>query len=132
MSDTNFSLEGTVVRDPEVKFANNGKCILNFSVAVNRKKGDDEYVSYFDCTAFGVQAENAGASISKGSRVVVFGTLTQDRWGEGETKRSAVKLLVDSVGISLRFGTVVYTKAEQRGAAARPATGTPSFSDDPF
>ena len=114
MADASFSIEGSLTRDPELKFTNNGKAVCNFSVAVNRKKGDEEYVSYFDCTAFGSQAENIANSHTKGSRVVLFGTLTQDRFETQDgQKRSAVKLLVDSIGTSVRFGTTTYSKTGQ-------------------
>ena len=46
------TLIGRLTADPELKFTNKGTSVTNFSIAVNRKKGEEDYVSYFDCIAW--------------------------------------------------------------------------------
>ena len=66
------TIVGNLVRDPELKFTNNGKAYAQFSVAVTKKKGEEEYTSYFDCTIWNTHAENFANSVHKGDRVVVL------------------------------------------------------------
>jgi single-strand DNA-binding protein len=124
------TIVGNLVRDPELKFTNNGKAYAQFSVAVTKKKGEEEYTSYFDCTVWNTQAENLANSLHKGDRVVVFGTLNQDRFEKDGQKRSAVNLNVEAVGPELRFATVVVTKTTSHGP--KPETKQESFASDPF
>ena len=124
------TLVGNLVRDPELKFTNNGKSYANFSVAVSKKKGDEEYTSYFDCTlwnnASGI-AENVTNSLKKGDRVILFGSLTQDRFEKDGQKRSAVSLNVEAIGAELRFASVTISKTERKQASE-----TPTLATDPF
>ena len=121
MSDAEARLVGGLVRDPELKFTNKGLAVASFSVAVNRKKGEDDVTSYFDCTAFGSVAENVANSFKKGDRVILFGTLTQDRWEtEAGDKRSKVVVLIDAIGSEVRFGTTTYTKNAPKGEKNAP------------
>ena len=61
-------------------------------------------------------AENVGASLAKGSRVVVSGRLEQRSWEteQGE-KRSIVEIVADDVAPSLRFATAEVHKVERSG-----------------
>jgi single-strand DNA-binding protein len=107
MADSVVTIVGNVTRDPELRYANSGVSVVKMSVAVNfrrpnRQTGDmDEETSFFDVTAFGSLAENVGASVSKGNRVVVTGRLQQRSYEtqQGE-KRSAVEILADEIGPS--------------------------------
>ena len=60
-------------------------------------------MSFFDVVCWREMAENASASLGKGSRVIVTGRLEQRSWEsqEGE-KRSKVEVIADEVGPSLR------------------------------
>lgn len=124
------TIVGNLVRDPELKFTNNGKAYAQFSVAVTKKKGEEEYTSYFDCTIWNTHAENFANSVHKGDRVVVFGTLTQERFEKDGQKRSAVNLNVEAVGPELRFATVVVTKAAFNGP--KPEAKQATLASDPF
>jgi len=108
---------GRLTADPELKFTNNGMALVNFSVAVNRKKGEEEYVSYFDCTAWGTLAQGIADSLHKGDRVVVNGNLNQDRYENKEGKTvSKVILNAEAVGPDLRFATAQVTGNPFEGA----------------
>jgi single-strand DNA-binding protein len=110
---------GRLTADPEIKFTNNGTALVNFSVAVNRKKGDEEYVSYFDVTAWGTLAQGVADSLHKGDRVVVNGFLTQDRYENKEGKTvSKVVLTAEAVGPDLRFATATVQATKKKEVEA--------------
>ena len=69
-------LLGNTTADAEVKQAKSGAQYAQFSVAVG--KGKDETI-YFPVTLFGESAEAAGQMLTKGTRVLVEGTLDVDR-----------------------------------------------------
>jgi single-strand DNA-binding protein len=102
---------GRLTADPELKFTNNGMAVVNFSVAVNRKKGEEEYVSYFDCTSWGTLAQGIADSLHKGDRVIVNGNLTQDRYEKDGKTVSKTVINAEAVGPELRFATANVTAA---------------------
>jgi single-stranded DNA-binding protein len=63
------------------------------------------------------QAEQAGESLSKGSRVVVVGRLQQRTWtGDDGSARSVVEVVADELGPSLTGAAAL----GNRSTAARP------------
>ena len=66
---------GNLGKDPEMAYSANGVAYTRFSVATNYRKGDDENVEWFNCTAFGRTGEAANEYLSKGSKVYVEGRL---------------------------------------------------------
>ena len=108
-----------MVSDAELKFTNTGTAVANFSVAVNRKKGTEEHVSYFDCTAWGTLAQGVTDNLRKGQRVIVTGNLTQDRYENKEGKTvSKVILIVEGAGFDLRY-------ASEDAKSSKPKYDTP-------
>ena len=100
-------LIGRLTRDPELRSTNNGTMFCRFSIASNRsyyrKEGDQkegdlqEYVGYFDCVAWGKQAEVISKYLSKGRRVGVDGSLRWSQWENQEGKKqSKVEIHVDN------------------------------------
>ena len=135
---------GNVTRDPELRFTPSGAAVANFGLAWNRKgQNDEEVVSFFDVTCWSGLAENVAESITKGSRVVVYGRLDQRSWEnqDGE-RRSKVEIVAYDVAPSLRWATVEITRNEFRGGdgggSATPSGGggrpasTPQTDEEPF
>ena len=135
---------GNVTRDPELRFTPSGAAVTSFGLAWNRKgQNDEEVVSFFDVTCWSGLAENVAESITKGSRVVVYGRLDQRSWEnqDGE-RRSKVEIVADDVAPSLRWATVEITRNEFRGGdgggSAAPSSGggrpasTPQTDEEPF
>jgi len=123
--DNTITIVGNVTRDPELRFTQGGVAIASFSVAWNKKKqdGEDE-VSFFDVTCFRKLAENVAESISRGSRVIVYGTLKQDRWENNEGQnRSKIEILADDVAPSLKWASAQVTRNEFEGGAAGQGGG---------
>jgi single-strand DNA-binding protein len=94
-------LVGNLTRDPELRTTGGGTSVTTLGIAVNErvKKGDnwEDYVNFFDVTVWGNSAENCAKHLGKGSPVAVDGRLRQDRWEKDGQKRSAVKVVAESV-----------------------------------
>jgi len=100
----NVTEVGNITGDIKLTFANSGTAIASFSIAVTKKRGEEKVTSYFDCTAFGPLAEQVSKVLEKGNRVIVAGSLDQRSYEDKQgNKRSAVSILVDSVGPEIRF-----------------------------
>ncbi len=118
--DNTVTVVGNVTRDPELRFTQGQMAIATFGVAWNKKKreGEDE-VSFFDVTCFRQLAENVAESITKGTRVVIYGTLNQDSWENNEgQRRSKVVILADDVAPSLKWASAQISRNEYKGGGA--------------
>ncbi|NDC99378.1 single-stranded DNA-binding protein, partial [bacterium] len=144
MADNSITLVGNLTRDPEIRFTATGRAVASFGIAVGRRyqvNGEwQEQTSYFNVTAWGQLGENAAATFTKGTRVVVTGRLEQREYTsrEGE-KRTAIDVIADELGPSLRWATATVVRTPKQdgqggGATNRPAnTGTnPGTEQTPF
>jgi single-strand DNA-binding protein len=86
-------------------------------VAVSSRVRDGEQwrdgeAPFYQVVVWRDQAEHAAASLSKCSRVVVVGRLVQRSWqADDGTARSAVEVVTDELGPSLRWATAAATRA---------------------
>ena len=144
MADNSITLVGNLTRDPEIRFTATGRAVASFGIAVGRRyqvNGEwQEQTSYFNVTAWGQLGENAAATFTKGTRVVVTGRLEQREYTsrEGE-KRTAIDVIADELGPSLRWATATVVRTPKQdgqggGSSNRPAnTGTnPGTESTPF
>src|SRR5262245_28287287 len=122
-TDTNsITISGNITREPEMRYTPSGVSKVTFGVAVNRSWRNqntqewEEQTSFFNVVAWRQLAENVGASLAKGSRVIVSGRLEQRSWetDQGE-KRSIVEIVADDIAASLRFATAEVHKVERSG-----------------
>ena len=92
MADNTVTIVGNLTRDPELRFTAGGKGVASFGVAVNRRyqvNGEwQEKVSFFNVTAWDQLGENAAASLTKGTRIIVTGRLEQREY-ETTARREA-------------------------------------------
>src|SRR6266576_2701197 len=100
-SDSNtITISGNITRDPEMRYTPSGVSKVTFGVAVNRSWRNqqtqdwEEQTSFFNVFAWRQLAENVGASLSKGSRVVVSGRLEQRSWDSDRCGRRSIKEIV--------------------------------------
>ncbi len=131
MADNTITLVGNITRDPELRFTPGGQAVATFGLAVNRRyqqAGEwKEQTSYFDVKCWGQLGENVAASLSKGARAVVTGRLEQRTYEtQAGEKRSAVEIVADEVGPSLRWATATVEKNDRRSGeeGGRPMGGT--------
>lgn len=112
------SLQGRMVRDPELRRTNSGKAVTSFTLACdrdfkNQQTGEKE-VDFIECVAWGGTAEMAEKYFHKGQMAVATGRLQLRDWTDknGQKRRTA-EILVNSI----------YISAAARKAALRPALG---------
>jgi single-strand DNA-binding protein len=116
---------GNVGRDPELRYANSGTAVLKFSIADNYGRDDNKKTSWHNVTVFGEMAENVGAVLSKGQRVIVIGRNEESEYTtrEGETKKKW-QIIADDVALSLRWAS---------GMTDLPSPTSPKeLPEDPF
>ncbi len=97
MSDmNNLSLVGRLTRDVELKQTATGTAVASLSLAVNEKFGDTEHTNFFDCVAFGRQAEVLEQYVKKGHRLGITGKIKQNRWSDKDSGkgRSKVEIII--------------------------------------
>jgi single-strand DNA-binding protein len=151
MSLPNMNGVGRLTADPEMRFTPNGVGILTVNLAFNSRRlnkqtqeWEDGDVFYVRGTAFKQLADNSVETLKKGMEVNVAGRLKTDQWEDKQTgeKRSAVSLLIDSIGPNLAYATAVVTKATRDGGGsssrsngsgeANPWAGAPADEPAPF
>jgi single-strand DNA-binding protein len=98
-----ITIAGNTGNDIELRIANSGTSIASFSVAVNRKRGEETDTTWFRVVAFGEMAENL-TEVAKGTRVIVTGRMSESRWTDADgNERRTMEILADEVGPSLRW-----------------------------
>lgn len=109
------NIVGNVGKDPELRFTKSGKAVCSFSVAVNRKRGEETESHWVDVTCWSSLAENVAESIAKGTRVMVMGNVDQQTWeNDAGEKRSKLQVIAWNVGPDLSYATAVIAKNERR------------------
>lgn len=110
---------GTLTRDLELKYTDNGSCIGNFGIATNEKWKNQqgqlqEKAHFFDVSVFGKQAETISKHFHKGSRILIEGALDYQSW-QTQTGEKRSK-----VGIKLQSFTFVDRKSDTQTQPPQP------------
>ncbi len=121
MLDNAVTLVGNLTDDPELRYTPSGLAVANFSIAVNKRKREDDGTysdsldGFFRCSCWREMAESVAESCAKGTRVIVVGRLHQRSWETTEgQKRYEIEVAVDEVGPSLRWATAQVRKPERK------------------
>lgn len=123
IGDTQITLTGNLVDDPELRFTPSGTAVAKFRIASTPRYYDRNEGGYKDgdslfmsCNAWRQAGENAAESLTRGMRVIVQGRLRQRSYEtrEGE-KRTVYEVEVDDVGPSLRNATATVRKTTRGG-----------------
>jgi len=140
---SHINLVGRVGNDPDPRYFDNGKVVLNLSLAVRRKyhplerralQIKEDATDWFNLELWGRDAEYATKYVTKGARVGVSGSLAVDSWTDRETgqKRSKCTVIVKDLDIleskaeaELRRGN-----QQQAGGGQRRSFYTPDDDDD--
>src|SRR5262245_59279115 len=118
MADNTVTLVGNLTRDPELRYTQGGRATASFGLAVSRRYQVNnewqEQTSFFNVVAWAQLAENAAASLGKGSRIIVTGRLEQRSYEtqQGE-KRNVFEVIADELGPSLRWATAQIEKTSR-------------------
>jgi len=121
--DTQITIAGNLVDDPELRFTPAGQPVARFRVASTPRFRDNSTGEWKDgdslfltCNVWRQAAENVAESLTRGMRVIVSGRLRQRSYEtkEGE-KRTVYEVEVDDVGPSLRNASAKVNKIARSG-----------------
>ena len=121
--DTQITIAGNLVDDPELRFTPAGQPVARFRVASTPRFRDNATGEWKDgdslfltCNVWRQAAENVAESLQRGMRVIVSGRLRQRSYEtkEGE-KRTVYEVEVDDVGPSLRNASAKVNRAARSG-----------------
>ena len=106
------TLVGRVGNDPEPRYFDDGKVVLNLSLAVRRKyhplerkvreiRSGEEETDWFPLEFWGRDAEYVTNFVEKGTRLGITGSLVMDGWADKATgeQRRRPKILVRQIDI---------------------------------
>jgi single-strand DNA-binding protein len=121
--DTQITIVGNLVDDPQLRYTPTGNAVANFRIAstprfmdraTNEWKDGDSL--FLTCNVWRQPAENVAESLQRGMRVIVSGRLRQRSYEtkEGE-KRTVYEVEVDEVGPSLRNASAKVTRSARSG-----------------
>ena len=126
--DTQITIAGNLVDDPELRFTPAGQPVARFRVASTPRyldKSTNEWKDgdslFLTCNVWRQAAENVAESLQRGMRVIVSGRLRQRSYEtkEGE-KRTVYEVEVDDVGPSLRNASAKVNRVARNGSGGGP------------
>lgn len=100
-------LMGNLTRDPEIRYTQGEKsmAIARFSLAINRRfsREGETNVDFFNCTAFGKQAEFVEKYFRQGSRMLLVGRVQNDNYtNKNGEKVYSVQIMADEIEFAER------------------------------
>ena len=136
-------LIGRLTRDPELRSTTSNVSVCSFTVAVDRRfKTDGQPTAdYINCIAWRQTAEFVSRYFSKGSKIVIDGSIQTRQWEDKEgQKRYPTEVDVDNVEFGERkrqdnrnadSGLEYMTPPPASNASAAPAPGPAGQPDKP-
>ncbi len=98
MDVNRVTMTGRLCADPELKYLESGKAVVNFRIACNQGSQENPRTVFISCEAWEKTAENVDKFLSKGSNVLIDGRLKFDQWeADDGTKRSRHSLVAGFV-----------------------------------
>ncbi len=89
---------GNLTHEPILNTTQSGIAVCNFSVAVNRRSGQQEITDYFRVTTWRQKAESCAKYLHTGSRVCCWGAVTATTYqAQDGTTRVSLELNADEV-----------------------------------
>lgn len=96
-------LMGRLTRDPEVRYGgqDNQMAIARFSLAVDRRfkrAGDEVTADFFNCSAFGKQAEFVERYLKQGTKILLSGRVQNDNYTNREGQKVySVQIIAEEI-----------------------------------
>lgn len=142
---TQITITGRATADAELRFTSSGQAVANLNVAVNHRRynkqtseWEDDGADFYGVSVWREQAEHVAESITKGTEVIIVGTLKSRSYDDRDgNKRTVWEITADHVGPSLRYATAAINRqqpggsAGSRGRQAQPPA-RPSHDRDPW
>jgi len=93
-------LLGNLTQDPEVRYIPSGHAVATFSIGVNSGFGDNKRTDFISIVVWRKLAEICGNNITKGSRVLVEGSLHIRSY---ETQEKQKRYVTEVVATNVEF-----------------------------
>lgn len=114
----NAVLMGNLTKDPELRYTPAGKAVVNFTIAVNENRKENEHTNFIRCVAWEKSAEFVNQYFKKGSKIIVEGSIKQSTYEDKEgNKREKFEIWIRNINFA-------GAKVEQNG------TGTPKAAQN--
>jgi single-strand DNA-binding protein len=117
---TEVAVRGLIATTPRQVQTESGLSVTSFRLASSFRKFDPVTSSWksgdtnwYTISCFRKLAENAGASLAKGDRVLVIGKIKVRDWDNGERSGTSVEIDADAIGHDLVFGTSSFERGSQ-------------------
>ena len=95
-----ISLTGRITRDLEVRVTSTDTHVLDFSIAVKRRKAKEDKADFIDVQCWRQSADFLSQYATKGTTIGVIGELRVDKYTDKEgNDRKKIYVLADSVEI---------------------------------
>lgn len=91
---------GNLVKDPELRTTATGLSVCSFTVAVNRRKTQNQQqpeADYFNVTAWRERGETCAKYLSKGKKVSVVGPVSVRTWESNGKHGASLEVTADEV-----------------------------------
>ena len=126
MSINKVVLSGRLTKDPEIiRHTQGGTCVARYTVAVNRRKKEDDgtvKADFISCVVFGKGAEHAEKYYRKGMKIDLSGRIQTGSY----TNKDGVKVYTTDVFVEEQdFGE---SKAASGSAPASQAAPAPAYN----
>ena len=118
---------GRVVKEPEVKYSQTGKCLCTFIIACNREYKNEQGnydADFVPVVVWGKAAELCGNSLDKGHRILVEGRLQIRSY---DAKDGTKKYITEIISQHIEF---IERKSDVQPKTEKPAE--PFDEDVPF
>lgn len=134
-SNNNVSLIGRLTKEPELNKTNQGKSIINFTLAVDsyKKDADGNKKAYFIfCTAWNKIAENIASFTHKGDMIAVSGFIESESYvDQAGNNRNSFKVQCQDMTL---LGTKHKPESSQISQSSQyvNSTDVPTFDADKY
>ncbi|WP_371151234.1 single-stranded DNA-binding protein [Buchananella felis] len=131
--ENEITITGNLAADPELRFIQNGTPVANFRVISSSRQFDRATNEWKDGASISIRveawnelAENVAETLTKGTRVIVRGRLSQNIYeGRDGVERTSVELRAEDVAVSLRWATGQITRKRREGGQGGGGYGAP-------
>lgn len=128
-------LSGNLTRDVEVRYTQAGKAYARMGIAINRRYKDKDSVDFFNLVAWDKTAEFCGRYMTKGSRVLVEGSLRASNYENKDgVKVNSVEVWIDNIEFAgakrTDDGGGSYSKPSNDGGYSERRPSAPPKKDD--
>lgn len=114
---------GRLTKTPEETATQSGTVVSRFSIAIDRryqKQGEEKQTDFLNIVAFGKTAEFVGRYFTKGSPIIVVGSIQTRSYEKDGQKRYATEIIADEVSFA---GSKKDNQGAEASADADPLDG---------